>query len=216
MTKMAMKYPVYHVYEELYKRYFTRSVVELIKLADIKPSDIVLDLCGGNGRLTKELTSYSKHVSYLDQEKDMIPDDLLSYGITVNNMSVQKFIRTTDQQFDKVFCQQAINYWLLHTNTKKFSELIKKNGIFVFNTFSNQPTTQPMVKEYEIDRNKYIEISYLVSGIVYHVQICEGYEPHFTVFDWIDPATFSKLLSPYFDIKVKDDSKTSLYICRRK
>ena len=70
-----MKYPKYNVYEEIYKRFFRRSVDELIKLADLEKEDSVLDICGGNGRLAKRLLDYTNSVSYVEQEKDMIPED---------------------------------------------------------------------------------------------------------------------------------------------
>ena len=73
-----------------------------------------------------------------------------------------------------------------------------------------------MVKEYAIDGMSYLEISYLINNKVYHVQVCEGYEPHFTVFDWISKEQYVRLLSPYFELEIKDDGKSSLYICKRR
>lgn len=211
-----MKYPKYSVYEEIYKRFFKRSVNELIEMADVKVGDSVLDICGGNGRLAKKLLDYTNKVSYVDQEKDMIPEELEQLGIEVYNMSIQDFIEHLSVQYDKVFCQQAINYWLLHIDIEKFSRLIKKDGVFVFNTFSNMPIAKPMVKEYEIENESYIEISYLLDNKVYHIQIREGYEPHFTAFDWVSEETYYKLLTPYFEVQNINDSKTSIYVCRRK
>ena len=211
-----MKYPKYSVYEEIYKRLFKRSVNELIELADVKSGDSVLDICGGNGRLVKRLLECTDKVSYVDQEKDMIPEELEQLGIEVYNMSIQDFIEEVSMQYDKVFCQQAINYWLLHIDIEKFSRIIKKNGVFIFNTFSNIPTEKPMLREYEIDNESYVEISYLLDNKVYHIQIREKYEPHFTVFDWISEETYYKLLTPYFEVQKINDGKTSIYVCRRK
>ena len=68
-----MKYPKYYVYENLYKRYFLKGIDYFIQSAELSSKDKILDICGGNGRLTKELIKYSSDVSYLDKEKDMIP-----------------------------------------------------------------------------------------------------------------------------------------------
>lgn len=146
----------------------------------------------------------------------MIPDELELLGIKVYNEPIQEFIKKTDEKYDKVFCQQAINYWLLHIDIENFSKLFNKNGIFVFNTFSNKPTEKPMIKSYQIDNKEYLEISYLIENKVYHIQIREGFEPHFTIFDWIPEKVYFKLLNPYFEIKKKDFGKTSIYICKRK
>ena len=211
-----MKYPHYSIYENLYKRFFDKGVNYLIDEADVQTDDKVLDICGGNGRLTKALRNLCPNVSYLDQEKDMIPEDLEGLGIKIYNSSIEKFVESANTKYTKVFCEQAINYWLLSVDLEKFSNIFEKGGKFVFNTFSSKPTSKPMIKEYEIDGIHYLEISYLVEDKVYHIQVCEGYEPHFTIFDWISEETYLKLLSPYFDIKIKDNGKSALYICKRK
>lgn len=211
-----MKYPRFDVYEKLYKRYFKKGVDYLVDECNIKREDKVLDLCGGNGRLTRKLLTLTDDVTYVDQEGDMIPDDLEKLGVKVINKSVQEFLDDKEDQFDKVFCEQAINYWLLHVDVLKFSNILKKDGLFIFNTFSSKPSEKPMIKEYKIDDISYLEISYLVDNQVYHVQIREGFEPHFTVFDWISEEEYRRILEPYFDLNIKDDGKSALYICRRR
>ncbi len=210
-----MKYPRYDVYEKMYKRYFNKGVDYLVKEAELQPTDKVLDLCGGNGRLTKSLKSLVDDVTYVDQEQDMIPDELQELGIKVINKSVQDFIDNNDCKYDKVFCEQAVNYWLLATDIKKFSEIFNKNGLFIFNTFANKPANKPMIKEYVIEDINYLEISYLVDKKVHHVQIREGFEPHFTTFDWISEDEFRNILLPYFDVKVIKQNKSVLYVARR-
>lgn len=211
-----MKYPKYYIYENLYKRYFLKGVDYFINEASITPEDRILDICGGNGRLTKDLIKLSNNVSYLDKEKDMIPPDLEQLGIKVYNDSIENFANNINEKYTKVFCEQAINYWLLNIDVKKFSYLFEKDGLFIFNTFSNKPLNKPMIKEYVLDGINYLEISYLIDNKVHHIQVCEGYEPHFTVFDWISKEQYEKLLSPYFDIEIKDDGRSSLYICKRR
>lgn len=213
---MEVKYPKFDVYEKLYKRYFNKGVDYLVDEANVGNDDKVLDLCGGNGRLTRKLTTLTKDVTYVDQERDMIPGDLKGLGVNVINMSVQDFVDNNKVKFNKVFCEQAVNYWMLHIDVKKFSKIFAKNGLFIFNTFSSKPSEKPMIKEYVIDGISYLEISYLVDNKVNHVQIREGFEPHFTIFDWISEDDYKKLLGDYFDIKVIDDGKSALYICRRK
>lgn len=211
-----MKYPKYYIYEKLYRRYFLKGVDYFIKEANLTYDDRALDICGGNGRLTKELIKFSNNVSYLDQEKDMIPLDLEQLGIKVYNDSIENFVANTNEKYTKVFCEQAINYWLLNIDIEMFSSLFEKDGLFIFNTFSNKPSNKPMIKKYNLDNKSYLEISYLVDNKVYHIQVCEGYEPHFTVFDWISKEQYKDLLSPYFDIQVKCNGKSSLYVCKRR
>lgn len=211
-----MKYPKYTDYEEMYKRYFSKGVDYLIKNASLKQNDNVLDICGGNGRLAKELIKKCRNVSYLDKEKDMIPSKLSELGIIVYNDTVENFIKRTSEKYTKVFCEQAINYWLLNIDIKQFSKIFEKEALFIFNTFSREPSKTPMIKEYSIEGIQYMEISYLLGNKVEHIQVCEGYQPHITEFDWIPENQFKKLLSPYFDITLKDDGKSALYVCKRR
>ena len=213
---IKMKYPKYTDYEKMYKRYFNKGVEYLIDIADLQNNDKVLDICGGNGRLTKELLKRCDDVSYLDREPDMIPEELGKLGIKVYNEDIESFVNHSKEKYSKVFCEQAINYWLLNINIEKFSNLFLPNGLFIFNTFSSMPTKIPMIKQYNIDGINYLEISYLVNNKVEHIQIREGYPPHFTEFDWISQEQYKELLSPYFDIELFDNGKSSLYKCKRK
>lgn len=113
----------------------------------------------------------------------MIPLDLEQLGIKVYNDSIENFANNSTEKYTKVFCEQGINYWLLNIDIKKFSSLFEKDGLFIFNTFSNKPSSKPMIKKYILGDKSYLEISYLVENKVQHIQICEGYEPHSTVFD---------------------------------
>ena len=211
-----MKYPKYTDYEKMYKRYFDKGVGYLIDKADLKRDDKVLDICGGNGRLTRELLKRCNDVSYLDREADMIPEDLEKLGVRVYNEDVETFVNHSQEKYNKVFCEQAINYWFLNINIEQFSNIFLPNGLFIFNTFSNMPTKKPMIKQYTIDGINYFEISYLVDNKVEHIQIRDGYSPHFTEFDWISQEQYRELLSPYFDIELFDNGKSSLYKCKRK
>lgn len=211
-----MKYPKYKDYEKMYKRYFDKGVDYLINTTEINKNDKVLDLCGGNGRLTRRLKDLCDDVSYVDQEKEMIPDTLTDDGIKVYNYSIQDFVNINNVKYDKVFCQQAVNYWLLSIDVEKFSNIFKNGGLFIFNTFSKKPSTKATIKEYVIDDVNYLEISYLISKEVNHIQIREGFEPHFTKFDWISEDEYKKILSPYFDIEIDDNGTSAIYVCRRK
>lgn len=217
---MEMKYPRYDVYEVMYKKYFKRSPEELIECAKLKEGAHVADLCAGNGRLTFLLKEKGMNVLYVDREKDMIPiDELNKKDIPYINADVEYFVNYVsngDIGFDAIFCQQAVTYWFNGTDISLLANRLKKGGKLVFNTFNKKPSTAPMKKEYNIDGLDYIEISYLVGNKIYHVQCCTGYEPHFTVFDWVSREEFNDKLSPYFEIAEIIKNNTSIYVCTKK
>ncbi|MCI8547816.1 MAG: hypothetical protein HFJ38_02880 [Bacilli bacterium] len=211
-----MRYPKYTDYEKIYKRYFNKGVNYLIEKAQLKKDDKVLDICGGNGRLAKEIKKKCKDVSYVEQEINMIPKDLQKLGIKVYNEKIESFVKKTEKTYTKVFCEQGINYWLLNIDIEQFSNKVEKNGLFIFNTFSNKPSKKPMIKEYTKENIKYIEISYLIKNKVHHIQVRQDFKPHITEFDWIAKEKYIELLSPYFNIEIVENNKSALYICKRK
>ena len=211
-----MKYPSYKEYESVYKRYFFKGTEYIINKTNINKTDKILDICGGNGRLTKELIKYSNFVNYLDKEKDMIPNDLKSLGINIYNDDIIEFVKYNTIKFDKVFCMQAVNYYLDDIDMKLFSNIFNKDGVFIFNTFTNKPSKTPLVKQYKIENESFVEVSYLVNNEVYHVQIKENHLPHFTKFKYISRERYIELLSPYFDIEIHEDERSSIYVCIRK
>ena len=211
-----MKYPSYVEYESVYKRYFLKGTEYILNKVNISKKDKVLDLCGGNARLTRELIKYSDYLSYLDREKDMIPSDLKDLGIRVYNEDINEFIKHNKEKFDKVFCMQAVNYFLSNIDMSLFVNLFNKGGIFVFNTFNSKPSNIPSIKEYILDNESYVEVSYLVNDEVYHTQIKENHFPHFTRFKYISRSKYIEILCDYFDVEVYEDGKSSVYVCTRK
>ena len=98
-------------------------------------------------------------MSYLDEEKDMIPPYLEKKGIKVYNTSIQNYVENFNLKYDKVFCEQAVNYWLLHIDIEKFANIFNKDALFIFNTFINKPSEKPTIKQYTIDNVDFLEIS---------------------------------------------------------
>ena len=58
------RYPNGNDYEVMYRKYFCRSPMELIGLVKINKGDKIVDLCGGTGRLTKELLKLDCETTY--------------------------------------------------------------------------------------------------------------------------------------------------------
>jgi ubiquinone/menaquinone biosynthesis C-methylase UbiE len=211
-----MEYPKYQIYQKMYKRFFHRDMNYFVKLVKIKNNDEVLDLCGGNGRLTKKLLKKSNNVYYLDGEKNMIPKFVYQKCKKVYNKTVENFVKDNDKKFNYIFCIQAINYWLNNIDVKDLANKVVKGGKFIFNTFNTKPSLIPTIKQYVINNKNYLEVSYLVKNKVEHIQIMEGQPPHFTEFDFIDKSKYVSKLSKYFNIEIISDNKTDIYICERK
>ncbi len=217
-----MKYPKHDIYETMYKRYFKRGPEALFPLDMNLDGKEVLDLCGGGGRATNHALSRGANVTYVDQERDMIPRYFNhNPKVRVFDCSVEKFVWAAKtnlcvNRFDLVVCQQGINYWWRPGLIPKLVEMIKPEGRFVFNTFNTMPAEIPITKEYQHEGKFYSETSYRIKDTVHHVQSCEGYPPHMTEFKWIAPEEFNSSLLMNFSIVTEKSTKTtSIWECTK-
>lgn len=213
-------YPDYETYQALYARYYDRGVAELLKLLEPLDGTNVLDLCGGDGRLTlKALESGAKEVILVDAEPKMVPSLVWNHKqvrVVINkvHLALSNLIRD-NERFDRIVCQQAVTYWLNEGTAERIAQVLKPGGFFVFNTFNQKPPEKPRVLEYELDGHSFVEVSWLVGDKVHHLQVRDGLEPHYTAFLWLSPERLRALLEPYFVVKEERHEKTSLYRCER-
>lgn len=220
-------YPEGHLYEALYAKYIhKRPVTDLVDRAGDIRDKRVLDICCGTGRLMKECIARGATVVGVDASADMTA----SLCKWLKENAPQHFLHITDigaflmqkvgspgtPRYDMVFCRQAVNYWLYGEYAALLARCIIPGGKFIFNTFSKEVGEVPVVKEYEFQQAKFVEVSWREANIVHHVQIREGLPPHTTKFRWISPSKFKEMLSPHFDIEVVSDGGTDIYICTRK
>jgi len=218
-------YPSYEIYNKLYARYvYKRPVSELVDIAGDLNNNIVIDLCGGQGRLACYVAeNFKADVTLVDQSIDMLPnEDDLPYGIKRVKSDIESFItNSVEKTFDVVFCRQAINYWFRNQAIEWLSKRMKKGGKFIFNTFMYKPSEKPMVKEYEYTSPQgtwnYAETSWIIGETVHHIQVCEGMEPHHTSFKFLDMhKTTETLKGTGFEVKIHPDKKTIIYECTKK
>lgn len=216
------RYPNAETYRNLYQRFYQgRSTQDLLELGYPIRDKSILDLCGGGGRLSLKALQYgAKRVVLVDSEEAMVRT--VSPAIEVVVSGVEKFLNLTSWRsaereiyYDRIFCQQAVNYWLDRSCAQIIHQLLSRDGMFIFNTFHNKPSEKPTVKEYEIEGKKFIEVSWLVNNIVHHVQIREGMPSHTTSFNWLSPEYLIEMLSEFFYVEVKKDRNTSLYRCKK-
>lgn len=236
-----MKYPNKELYEILYAKWLARET-DLTDYADLREGMNCLDLCCGGMRLTKKIASKTLNTVFgIDENEEMMPSvkEIYLFEKQFNNNSVKivpersniasYFSRITceEDKYSYIFCQQAINYWIkeffsidynfyfYRRRIDNFNNSFKKNGILIFNTFNTKPENFSR-KIYKFQQRNYEEINCLYNNKVYHVQLCNEYPPHETVFDWISREEFYKILSPYFHIKIITKGTSDIYICQKK
>jgi ubiquinone/menaquinone biosynthesis C-methylase UbiE len=217
-------YPDRDTYQALYRRYLgdgARPVAALLDLAgDLRGKD-VLDLCGGAGTLAVEAAARNAaSVLMVDAAERMVDLGAMKRaGVQVEIASLEGWLsKARPGAFDAAFCRQAVNYWLTPGTAALLAACMRPGGVFVFNTFSRKPPEEPGkgVKSYALEGHHFVEVSWLCpDGRVQHVQCRDGLPPHTTSFRWISQAGFRSLLEPHFEVDVRLDGGTALYLCRR-
>jgi SAM-dependent methyltransferase len=214
---MSMPYPDHDRYRRLYARYFQGNRTEqLLDLAGDLKGKRVVDLCGGGGRLTRAATERGAKVTLVDESLAMITP------VTEAAESCIRGVVTWLQSFSAggyqaMFCQQAVNYWLIPEIVDNLADSLEPGGLFIFNTFNRKPSPIPTLKQYELEGARFAEASWLSGGdMVEHVQMREGEPPHTTRFQWISPEDFSQWLGPRFDAVETQEGAASVWRCVRR
>lgn len=219
---MKPGYPSYDVYRDLYRRYYDgRDVGELLDLLQPLAGTLLLDLCGGEGRLTLEaLDRGAERVILVDREASMIaPEVSANPQVRARVETVihaLRMMRRRGATVNRIACRQAVTYWLDKTTASLLADVLSAQGVFAFNTFNQEPPTKPRVLQYDLDDHSFTEVSWLVGDIVHHLQVRDGMEPHHTSFRWLPRAELHLLLEPYFLVTENVRGKTSLYRCEKR
>ena len=148
-------------------------------------------------------------------------------GVSVSIDTVENAFKTLKYtntvNFDLAFCQQAANIWLTPDTVNGLADIMKVGGTFVFTTFNSKPSKKPRVSEYREHGRDYAEVVWLSERSdvdwrdkdewVDHIQICEGYPPHYTAFRWIAADEYDTMLSKRFNVFRIRENKTDFYRC---
>lgn len=214
-------------YDKLYRRFISDArTTDLVKSIKCK-GKVVLDLCAGSGRLSKKAIALgAQGVIALDMNRNVINISNANENIVPVVSSVQSISSFTTFKWmsgflgepSVVYCQQAINYWFDTINIGNlFRNFVNKDVSFAFNTFNKKPSGIPTSKTYEIDGLTYNETWYLVKEcgdeMIYHVQSCEGMQPHLTSFKWISENGYFDVLRFYFkEVKKTDYGNSTIWV----
>lgn len=215
------RYPDYETYRALYARYHGRGVEDLIRLIEPLEGTRVIDLCGGDGRLTNRLIDTGvRSVLFVDGEPRMVPPAIWQHKeVQVVIEQVQKAL--TDlmkrgETYDRIVCQQAVNYWLDEETARLLASALNPGGVFAFNTFNQRPSEIPRVLQYELNEHSFVEISWLKEREVHHLQVRDGLEPHYTSFQWLSSKRIKDILNPFFKVTEERKERSSLYRCEKR
>lgn len=217
-----MEYPSHDVYATLYQRYLKpERTQELISSVPCLQGKTVVDLCGGGGRLSRAaLAAGAARVLLVDESAPMTCAVQAPIERVLARVDDDWLNSQAGADWDAVFCQQAVNYWLTAHRARLLARCVREGGTFVFNTFNREPSTVPNLKQYSLQGRQFVEASWLTrdaEGVkrVEHVQMCEGEPAHVTSFRWISPQEYRQWLGADFEVHERVDGPASVWVCRR-
>lgn len=213
---MRMPYPDHGTYASLYARYLIGGRTEqLLDLAGDLKGKLVLDLCAGGGRLSRLAAARGAIVTAIDECPSML-QEIPEVVTKVNTVEAWLQSYCGSEQYDTIFTQQAVNYWLTPELAFLVADSLKPQGAFIFNTFNQAPGFTPKVKQYSINGIEFTELSWRSDGTtVEHVQIRQNEPPHTTRFKWIPPDAYKLWLSPFLNVREIIDGTSSIWICSK-
>jgi ubiquinone/menaquinone biosynthesis C-methylase UbiE len=92
-------------YNDLYAKWL-KDPTDFINFANLKPSDKILDLCGGTGQLSLKLLEMGfEDVTLLD-----LNPRINDGRITIIQSDINKTNLEILEKYDVIFCRQAISY----------------------------------------------------------------------------------------------------------
>lgn len=215
---MSMPYPEHTTYHRLYERFFqTERNEQLLAPAGNLEGKNVADLCGGGGRLSRAAMARGALVTLVDESPAMTL--AAPANLTLVHRDIVTWLQAfaAEEEFDAMFCQQAVNYWLCPEVVDDLADRLKPGGVFVFNTFNRKPSEVPKVLQYQVEGVSFVEVSWLTpKDMVEHVQVREGAPPHTTRFKWISPAEYRTWLGNRFELTEEVLGGSSVWTCTKK
>lgn len=221
------KAPLYmngEAYEDLYENYFDKDPCALPLACPRGVAGLwVADLCCGSAPVAKAALWLGALRAFgVDAHQDMMPKQA-EPGLVLVHANVGAFLAHESlrggRALGALFCRQGVNYWLnrLENAGALLAGALEPGGYFVFNTFLDKPSEEPLVRVTELGGEKIVESIWLApDGAVHHAQFRSGREPHATKFDWMPQERFEEILSPWFDLSLSRKGSGAVFVCEKK
>ena len=206
-------------YEALYAPWLANPG-KLLDAVGWEPGQIILDLCGGTGAISRECIwrgADPSTVHLLDLNPRCMDDRITIYKGDANRLGKTFGSMQPDchRMFDVVVIRQAAAYldwsgvqviWLM--------ALLKPGGKLVFNIFEKAPRVRLKMQEYA--GRTFFEAGFRLLGRVYHLQASPGLGFDVTRFRQPDLNRMAKLLGYHFDLCITGKSNSQTWVCTRR
>lgn len=216
-------------YRELYARWLVNPG-KLLDVADLRPGERVIDLCGGTGVVASEALKRGARTAIVF---DLNPRSAV-FGMKGNAEELDvAFLRFVDYlhqpdgecagltcscrnyrpNFDLIVCRQAINYLNLDKVANAAHAMLRPGGRFVFNTFGKP---RFLAKTYKHQGKRFFELAGHFRDHVVHVQAGLGIGVDVTKFRWYRSEEIKHAMrGAGFWPEERTQGNSSTYLCRK-
>jgi ubiquinone/menaquinone biosynthesis C-methylase UbiE len=137
MTEWSRSVEKYHSYGLNFPQY-TETNSKLVEIAELEEGQKIVDLAAGTGFTSKAVLNEQENLEIyaVDKSKEMLQkaeEYLKSENIKYIKSTAENLSQAIPTQVDRVLCNSAIWYFNLEISFKEISEILKHEGILVFN-----------------------------------------------------------------------------------
>jgi ubiquinone/menaquinone biosynthesis C-methylase UbiE len=192
-------------YDLLYERWLNKPDT-LLRLAEFRPHERLLDLCGGTGAVARAAVRLgARDVHLLDLNPRCLDQNVQQHqGDTESARSYPADF------FDVVVCRQAIGYLYPFGLAAVLRKIMAPGGRFVFNSFV-QPRLS--MKVYRRSQRTYLEMSGFFQTQVVHLQSCLPGGLDVSTFRWHGQDLLYRSFAPFFDVSVTRVGRSLHWLC---
>jgi len=195
-------------YAELYAPWLSGSADFAWRF--IKPSDRVLDLCGGTGLVAQAaLDMGCPEVTLLDVNPRVVPA-IPRLGVLTGDANHLCNELSESNCLDVVVCRQAIAYLDLRKVSWSAAQALSRGGRFCFNNFKEP---RWFSKRYRFAGDRYREVGWYVGRQVFHIQQKIGVGWDLSRFHWHTHDEVMKAMSRHFNVSVQRSRRAYHYTC---
>lgn len=157
MTEWRKSVEKYHSYGLNFPQY-TETNSKLVEIAELEEGQKIVDLAAGTGFTSKAVLKEQGNVEIyaVDKSKEMLrkaEEYLESENVEHIQSTARNLSNAVPTKVDRVLCNSAIWYFDLETTFKEISNVLKEDGILVFNLNqqfyegNSESHRKPVVKE---------------------------------------------------------------------
>lgn len=195
-------------YHAIYAPWLARED-DLLSLTGAKPTDRILDLCGGTGVLAKKAIKLGiRDVTLLD-----LNPRCSDPRVKQVRGPAEKASTFLTGPFDIICCRQALGYLDLPKVIPEIARLLPLGGRFAFNTF--EAPTRWGFKTYQWEGADFLEAHLSLFGRVLHLQSRQGVGVDMSLFRSHTYPQMYRELQHQFTVEIQKKGRSQHWVCQK-